>query len=235
MEGNREKILLELQKNMGICFNNIELFDIALTHSSYANQNQNSKYNERLEFLGDAVLELVISDYLFEKFEEKDEGDLTKIRAQVVCENSLFTIAQKFKLGKYINMSKGEEVTGGRQRVSILADCVEAIIASIYLDKGLDEVKEFILRIFNENMKSAINNKIIFDYKTNLQEILQKNGYTNIVYNLVKFEGPPHKRTFFVEVFANNNLLGKGIGTTKKDAEQNAANNALQKLGDNNG
>lgn len=234
MESDRKKMLLELQKNMNICFNNIELFDVALTHSSYANQNQDVKYNERLEFLGDAVLELVISDYLFKKFENKNEGDLTKIRAQVVCENSLFAIAKKFNLGNYINMSKGEEITGGRERVSILSDCVEAIIAAFYLDKGLDEVKRFILRIFNENVRNAINDKIIFDYKTKLQEVLQKNGYTNIVYNLVKFEGPPHKRTFFVEVYANNNLLGKGIGTTKKDAEQNAANDALKKLGDNN-
>lgn len=231
---NRKNILTELEKKINMRFKNKELLNIAVTHSSYVNQKKNVKFNERLEFLGDAVLQLCISEYLFNNFTDKAEGELTKIRSLIVCENSLHEISKKWGLGKYMNMSKGEELTGGRNRVSILADCVEAIIASIYIDAGLEEANKFILVNFKDIMIKAVNNEIILDYKTRLQEILQQNGDIDINYNLIGYEGPPHHRKFFIEVFVNNESKGNGEGFSKKEAEQNAAKAALVKLEENN-
>ncbi|MFD3156531.1 ribonuclease III [Haloimpatiens sp. FM7330] len=231
MEYSRKNILMELEEKIGVKFENKNLLEIALTHSSYVNHKKNTKFNERLEFLGDAVLELTISEYLFKEYNKKDEGDLTKIRALIVCENSLYQIAKKWELGKYINMSKGEELTGGRTRVSILSDCVEAIIAAIYLDKGFECAKEFIVCTFDENIKKAVNNEIILDYKTKLQEDIQQRGEISIMYNLVKHEGPPHRRKFYVDVIVDDKILGNGNGYSKKEAEQNAAKKALKEIG----
>lgn len=220
----------ELQKKLAVDFENKQLIMIALTHSSYANQKKNVKYNERLEFLGDAVLQIVISEYLFLNYEDKSEGELSKKRSLIVCENSLFKVAKQWELGNYILMSNGEEMTGGRTRVSILSDCVEAIIAAIYLDKGIHASQKFILRNFRETIESAMKNQIIMDYKTKLQEVLQKKGEVDIQYNLVKFEGPPHRRKFYISVIYNGEVHGTGSGYSKKEAEQDAAETSLRKM-----
>lgn len=222
--------LKELQEKLNVYFDDVGLLEVALTHSSYANEKRNVKFNERLEFLGDSVLQLIITEYLFCKYKSKEEGELTKKRAIIVCENSLYEIAKKWNLGSYINMSKGEELTGGRSRVSILADCVEAILAAVYLDKGFETTKEFIYNNFIETIEKAIKNQIILDYKTKLQENIQQRGETEIKYNLVKYEGPPHRRKFFIELVVNNQLVGNGMGFSKKEAEQNAAKMALKRM-----
>ncbi|WP_416173347.1 ribonuclease III [Clostridium sp. LIBA-8841] len=228
----KEIKLTEVEKLIGIEFENKGVLITALTHSSYANQFKDVKYNERLEFLGDSVLQLCVTKYLFNNYKEKSEGELTKIRALVVCESSLHKVSIKLSLGKYIRMSKGEELTGGRQRTSIQADALEAVIAAVYLDKGIEVANDFILRNFKEVIDKAINEEIILDFKTRLQEVLQKNGEVNIVYNLVKHEGPPHRRKFFTDLMINNEVMGEGVGYSKKEAEQNAAKAALQRLGE---
>jgi ribonuclease-3 len=222
--------LEELETKLKLSFTDKRLLNIAITHSSYANQKKNIKYNERLEFLGDSVLQLTITEYLFQTYQYKSEGELTKLRALIVCENSLYELAKLWDLGKYMYMSRGEELTGGRERVSILADCVEAVLAAIYLDKGFDEVKRYIIKNFKGIISKAINNEIILDYKTKLQEILQKNGEVQIQYNLTKHEGPPHRREFFVNVTVNNKVMGQGVGYSKKEAEQVAAKEAIERL-----
>lgn len=238
----------EFEKKLGLNFKNKFLLETALTHSSYANQFKdkqiqelavtksssvaikNIEYNERLEFLGDAVLQLVISEYLFENCKDKPEGELTKMRALIVCENSLFEVAKELKLGAMIRMSKGEELTGGRERMSIQADCVEAIIAAIYLDSGFENAKEFIKVHFENIIDKALTNKLILDFKTRLQEILQQNGEVDINYELIKFEGPPHRRKFYTKVIIDDVVMGEGEGFSKKEAEQNSAKEALKKL-----
>ena len=222
--------LEEVEKCLGVKFSNELLIKTALTHSSYAKQFKGAKYNERLEFLGDSVLQLCITQYLFVNYEKKNEGDLTKIRSLIVCENSLYEVAQKLKIAKYIIMSKGEYLTGGMERVSIQADAIEAIIAAIYLDNGEEAANKFILTQFAEIIDKAINNKIILDFKTELQEYLQKDGEVNITYELVKFEGPPHRRKFYLNVYVEDKLMGTGSGYSKKDAEQKAAKEALKAL-----
>lgn len=220
----------KLESYIGIKFNDDKYYRIALTHSSYAKQYKSAQYNERLEFLGDSVLQLTITDYLFEKFKNKSEGELTKLRSLIVCESSLYEVAQKLNISKIIRLSKGEILTGGRERVSIQADAVEAIIAAIYLDKGFEEAKKFILDRFSDIIEKAINHKIILDFKTELQEYLQKNGDVNIEYKMMKFEGPPHRRKFYLNVYVEDKLYGEGTGFSKKEAEQNAAKQALIKL-----
>ena len=222
--------LSNVEKNLKINFNNKRIIQTAFTHSSYAKQFKESQYNERLEFLGDSVLQLTITEYLFSHYKNKLEGELTRLRSLIVCENSLYNVARKLGISDFIMMSKGEELTGGRDRISIQADAVEAIIAAIYLDKGLEVAKEFILTNFNDIIKKAIDNKIILDFKTKLQEYLQKDGDIDINYELYKHEGPPHRRKFFVNLYVEGKLLGSGEGYSKKEAEQNAAKEALVKL-----
>jgi ribonuclease III len=222
--------IMELEKKLGIEFNNKILLAEALTHSSYINQNKSMNHNERLEFLGDSILQLSISEYLYRRYCNKTEGELTRIRALIVCENSLYEIAQKLSIGEYLFMSKGEELTGGRDRVSILADSIEAVIAAIYLDCGLEKARQFITRNFEDIINKANNNEVILDYKTKLQETLQQKGEVSISYNVVKFEGPPHRRKFYTEVLIGEKLLGVGSGFSKKEAEQNAAKEALVDL-----
>ncbi|MGL5649323.1 MAG: ribonuclease III [Clostridium sp.] len=222
--------LKEMEAVLGVTFANLSYLRIALTHSSFANQYKDSEYNERLEFLGDSVLQLSVTEYLYKNYKEKSEGELTKIRSLIVCENSLYEVARSVNIGAYIRMSRGEELTGGRSRVSIQADAIEAVIAAIYLDKGFEYAREFILTKFHDIIDKAINNKIILDFKTKLQEFLQQNGEVNITYELVKFEGPPHRRKFYTRVLINDEVKGEGDGYSKKEAEQKSAKQALVNL-----
>lgn len=221
---------MKFEKIIAVNFDNKELIETALTHSSYANQHKDMKYNEKLEFLGDAVLQLAITEYIYKEFTDKTEGDLTKIRALVVCEASLYEVSVAWNLGKYIKMSKGEEMTGGRERPSLLADTVEAIIAAVYLDKGLGFARKFIIDNFIDIIDGAIKNEIILDYKTNLQEILQENGEVNIKYEMIKYDGPPHRRKFQSRVVIDDIIMGVGEGYSKKESEQTAAKDALTKF-----
>lgn len=200
----------------------------ALTHSSYSNENKNYKFNERLEFLGDSVLSIVISDYLFKKEKNLPEGELTKLRANIVCEESLSEVAGQIHLGEYLLLGKGEEATGGRDRISILADALEAVIAAIYLDGGLEEASKFIFEFMEEIIENSIEGKIFRDYKTYLQEVLQSKGEQHIWYSLVEEKGPDHNKRFVMEVGINDEVLGVGEGKSKKDAEQVAAKSALK-------
>ena len=210
-------------------FKNKEYILEALTHSSYSNENKNYPFNERLEFLGDSVLSIVISDYLFKKETKLPEGELTKIRANIVCEESLSEVSKNIHLGKYMLLGKGEEATGGRERISILADALEAVIAVIYLDGGIKCAREFILTNMEKIINDSIKGKIFRDYKTCLQEVLQSNGENNIWYKLIEEKGPDHNKRFVMEVGINDTVLGVGEGKSKKDAEQVAAKCALDK------
>ncbi len=234
MASNGKMFLEELEKKLDINIQDKDLLREAVTHSSYANGKKNVKFNERLEFLGDSVLQLCISEFLFTNYSNKSEGELTKRRALIVCENSLYEIAKKWGVGKYIRMSKGEELTGGRERISILADCVEAIIAAVYVDNGFEKAKKFIIDNFKDIIEKAIKNKIILDYKTKLQEVMQQNGDVCIEYSLIKHEGPPHRRKFYTEVSVDGSILGSGVGYSKKESEQNAAQEALKTLEEEN-
>ena len=211
-------------------FKNKEYILEALTHSSYSNENKNYPFNERLEFLGDSVLSIVISDYLFKKETKLPEGELTKIRANIVCEESLSEVSKNIHLGKYMLLGKGEEATGGRERISILADALEAVIAAIYLDGGIKCAREFILTNMEKIINDSIKGKIFRDYKTCLQEVLQSNGENNIWYKLIEEKGPDHNKRFVMEVGINDTVLGVGEGKSKKDAEQVAARKALDNI-----
>ena len=210
-------------------FKNKEYILEALTHSSYSNENKNYPFNERLEFLGDSVLSIVISDYLFKKETKLPEGELTKIRANIVCEESLSEVSKNIHLGKYMLLGKGEEATGGRESISILADALEAVIAAIYLDGGIKCAREFILTNMEKIINDSIKGKIFRDYKTCLQEVLQSNVENNIWYKLIEEKGPDHNKRFVMEVGINDTVLGVGEGKSKKDAEQVAAKCALDK------
>lgn len=219
----------EFQEIIGYKFTNTDYLKVALTHSSYANENRkkNVAFNERLEFLGDSVLSLVVSRYLYENFPKLPEGKLTKIRASVVCERSLWECAMNIELGNYLILGKGEERMGGRTRMSILADAFEAVIAAIYLDSGLDTVREWILGQLYETIMVASRGKLFKDYKTDFQEFMQQNGDVDIKYEVESESGPDHNKTFLVNVYVNGKKMGTGEGSSKKKAEQMAAQNAL--------
>lgn len=221
--------LKEFQEIIGYKFTNEKLLKNALTHSSYANENRERRivFNERLEFLGDSVLSLVVSRYIYENFPGLPEGKLTKMRAAVVCERSLWECASNIELGKYIILGHGEECTGGRTRMSILSDAFEAIIAAIYLDSNLEVVREWILGQLYETIMDASRGKMFKDYKTEFQEKMQKRGEVKITYEVVSESGPDHDKNFVVNLFLNGKLMGNGEGQSKKKAEQNAAQNAL--------
>ena len=225
------KSVQELEKEIGYTYKNKALIVSALTHSSCAKEHaKGEKDYERLEFLGDSVLSLVVAEYLFLLNRHKAEGEMTKLRAALVCEKSLFKFAQKINLGKYILLGKGEEHNGGRERPSILSDVFEAVIASLYLDSGYEKAKEFILRFIPEHLDIQ-RITVSSDYKTSLQEIIQKNKEEKLDYVLVSEKGPDHDKEFFVEVHLNSNVIGKGIGKSKKQAEQLAAKEALELMG----
>lgn len=204
----------------------------ALTHSSFANEKNDKtvRHNERLEFLGDSVLSLIISDYLFMKYPDFPEGELTKVRSKIVCEATLAECARSINLGSFMYFGKGEEMTGGRDRSSILADAFEALIAAIYMDGGLSHARTFILKSMNKKILDAIMGKIFVDYKTRLQEIVQSKKIKKIKYAVVDEQGPDHSKIFFTEVIINEKVIGKGEGRSKKEAEQNAAKMALGRL-----
>lgn len=201
-----------------------------MTHSSYANEMRHQvRYNERQEFLGDAVLSIIVSDYLFNNY-TVPEGDLTKLRAALVCERSLDVMANKIGLGDYLRLGHGEEMTGGRTRPSIIADAFEALIAAIYLDSGIESAREFVLPFVIEMLEHE-DSLSFKDYKTILQEIIQQNPEEKLVYKLVGEKGPDHDKRFVVEVLLNSNVIGKGQGRSKKTAEQMAAKEALELMG----
>ena len=202
----------------------------ALTHSSYSNENRSYEFNERLEFLGDSVLSIIVSDYLFNKEESLPEGELTKLRANIVCEESLSEVAINIKLGEHMLLGKGEEATGGRERISILADAFEAVIAAIYLDGGIEEARKFVLNYMKEIIANSRKGKIFRDYKTHLQEVLQGRGESNIWYKLMDEKGPDHNKRFIMQVGINDEVLGTGEGKSKKEAEQSAARIALNNM-----
>ena len=211
-------------------FKNKQYILEALTHSSYSNENKSYAFNERLEFLGDSVLGIIISDYLFKNETELPEGELTKLRANIVCEESLSEVSKKIELGTHMLLGKGEEATGGRERVSILADAVEAVIAAIYLDGGIESARKFVLTQMDEIIQDSIKGRIFRAYKTHLQEVIQSQGETNIIYDLVEEIGPDHNKKFVMQVKLNDEVLGTGEGKSKKEAEQSAAKQALRRM-----
>lgn len=202
----------------------------ALTHSSYANEHKydNIRDNERLEFLGDAILDLIVSEYLYKKHKTLPEGDLSKIRASIVCEASLARVAKQIQLGKFLLLGKGEEMTGGRERISILADAFEAVLGAIYLDGNFNHAKKFVHNTIIPFIESFPSHTVIEDYKTHLQELIQKESNAPLSYVVISEEGPDHDKQFNVEVRHKDLLLGSGNGRSKKEAEQNAAYIALK-------
>lgn len=223
----QEEYTLEMmEERIGYQFCNRALLKQALTHSSFTNEqkiNKNKNY-ERLEFLGDAVLELVTSEFLFHEHPEKPEGELTKMRASMVCEPSLAFCARDLELGQFMLLGKGEESTGGRKRDSITSDAMEAVIGAIYLDGGMNSAKEFIYRFILSDLDDK---KLFYDSKTNLQELIQGALKTDFHYELLEESGPEHDKTFEVAVVMGTENLGQGVGRTKKAAEQQAAYQAL--------
>ena len=204
-----------------------KLFARALIHPSYAQENKTQYNNQRLEFLGDAVLNFIAAEYLYKQYPDKAEGDLTKIRALVVCENALVDIACRIKLGSYILLGRGEDKSGGRQRKSILADTVEAIIGAIYLDQGLEQARDFILKHLEESIQTTADGEVR-DFKSRLQEIVQARCSHNVHYETIEERGPLHAKVFEVGVFYDHHLLAEGKGKSKKEAEQNAAERVLR-------
>lgn len=225
----------EFEKRINYVFKEHSYIDKALTHSSFIQDKAErcEKDNERLEFLGDAVFDAIISENLFVKLPNVPEGKLTKLRASVVCEKSLAEQARRLGIGNFLKLGKGEERMGGRDRDSILADAMEAIIGAIFLDRGFDAAKNFVLDVFQGTIEAAMSGKLTKDYKTELQEKLQVNGDVKIIYNTDKEEGPDHDKTFYVSLFADGKKIGAGMGKSKKEAEQNAARYALENDGEN--
>ena len=219
----------EIQSIIGYSFNCVELLYKAMTHSSYVNDHKIDKNNcnERLEFLGDAVLELLSSEYLYDNYPDKSEGELTKLRASLVSEFPLANVARAIGLGEYILLSKGEENTGGRERDSIISDAVEALLGAIYLDGGMEPARDFVYRyVVNDIEKKHLFN----DSKTVLQEIVQKYKLGILSYNLVRDDGPDHMKEYEVNCMLDNKVVGNGVGKTKKNAQQKAAFDAINKL-----
>ena len=224
----------ELEKKLGYTFRNPALLGEALSHSSYANEHRNARLNsnERLEFLGDSVLGFVTAEYLFAGHPDLPEGDLTRIRAALVCEQSLYEVARKLDLGRYLKLGRGEEAGGGRERTSILADATEAVFAAVYLDGGIQAASALIHRVLlNAERESAVEERRR-DYKTALQELVQRQADQVLSYRMVGEHGPDHAKVFSAEVLLNGKSIGSGSGHSKKEAEQSAARSALAYLGE---
>ena len=219
--------LKELEKKIGYHFQNPELLEKALRHSSYANEHRMNRIecNERLEFLGDAVLEIVTSDFLYHEHTDVPEGELTRVRASIVCEETLAFCTRALNLGDYLFLGKGEDQTGGRKRKSILSDAFEAIIGAIYLDGGFEPAKDFVLKFILNDIE---HKQLFYDSKTILQEIVQEKGIQPVEYILTGESGPDHDKQFTVSVQVNGQVVGNGTGHTKKAAEQAAAYQAIQ-------
>lgn len=222
----------EFQNRVDIKFDSHSLLRQAFTHSSYVNEHRGQPFddNERLEFLGDAVLELAVSKYLFTHFPKMSEGEMTKLRAAIVCEPSLVKLAEHLNFGQLILLGKGEEMTGGRERPALLADVFEAFIGALYLDQGLDAVYRFLSSYVFPKVTGGEFSQVI-DYKSQLQEFIQHDNLGDISYQIIHERGPAHNREFVSEVYINNKSMGTGIGKSKKEAEQRAAEKALIKLG----
>lgn len=218
-----------LEKKLQYAFSNRELLSEALNHSSYANEHRSAsvRSNERLEFLGDSVLGFVTAEFLFRTYGKLPEGDLTRIRAALVCEQSLYEVARELELGQYLKLGKGEEAGGGRERQSILADAVEAIFAAVYLDGGIEKVRNLIHRVLLSRTCVVEERR---DYKTTLQELIQRKSGQVLTYHMVGESGPDHNKTFVFEVRLNGEAIGQGNGHSKKEAEQDAARCALQQI-----
>lgn len=219
----------KFQKNIGYFFKNPQLLQTAFTHTSYANENNVASY-ERLEFLGDAIVDFLVGEYLFMNFCELDEGMMSRLRALLVCEGALSSLALELKIDECMLLGHGAEQSGECKRPSILADMFEAHIAAMYLDAGLDNTRDYLLSVYRDKIDDAVKNGKIIDYKTRLQEKLQENGPCNIVYNLVSSEGPVHHCLFNMQVVADGKVLGSGSAYSKKQAQQAAAEDALNKL-----
>lgn len=230
-----QELVKKVKSQLGIQWNDENHLLGALTHSSFAHENRNPQlsleHNQRLEFLGDAVLELVVSDYLFKKYPEYPEGALTKIRAGIVCEPSLASIANSMDLGGFLLMGKGEERSGGRKRPSILADAMEALIGAIYIDQGMEQAYSFIMEKLNPVINKVVESGgLKTDYKTQLQELVQKKSENTLGYRIIEESGPDHSKTFVAGVSFQGIQWGQGSGRTKKEAEQAAARHAMEKI-----
>lgn len=234
MAKERYKQLAKLIEKLGVADEaDFRLIDQALTHPSYAVEGVSEQHNQRLEFVGDAVIGLIAADYLFKKYPEKSEGDLTKMRAAVVCEASLAETARTLGLGEYLLLGKGERISGGNKRTSNLADCFEALIGALYIAQGLDKTAPFVIKLL-ENKIYAVANGTLGDFKTELQEFVQKTADNKLTYIIVGEEGPEHEKTFTVSAVLNETELSRGKGRTKKEAEQQAAKEALQRMREGN-
>ncbi len=222
-----------LEKKLSYKFNNISLLKNALTHSSYANEvRSGTSSNERLEFLGDSVLSLIVSEYIYSQFSDMPEGDLTRLRSSLVCEKALCSYSRELDLGSYLLLGKGEDKGGGRERDSILADAFEAVLAAIYIDGGMDCAKRHVMNFVLRELENCKDENDFKDYKTTLQEIIQRNPEESVSYFLINEEGPDHDKKFTVEVHLNSNVIGCGVGKSKKRAEQMAAKQALELMGE---
>ena len=223
--------MTELEKKLKYTFKNPELLQNALTHSSYANETH-CKFgsNERLEFLGDSVLSRIVAEYLYGNFASLPEGELTKLRASLVCEKTLCSFSRELELGKYLKLGKGEMLNKGNERPSILADAFEAVLAAIYLDGGFESAKAHVMRFVLAELEHS-DDDVFKDYKTCLQEVVQRNPEERLTYILIGESGPDHNKTFTVEVHLNSNVIGTGEGSSKKAAEQDAAKQALSLMG----
>ncbi len=218
-----------LEKKLGYRFRDRALLGEALNHSSYANEHRGGLgSNERLEFLGDSVLGFVSAEYLFREHPDLPEGDLTRMRASLVCEQSLYEVARELELGSYLKLGRGEETGGGRTRTSILADATEAVFAAVYLDGGIQPVRELIVRVLLSQAPAAEERR---DYKTTLQEVVQRRSGQVLTYHMLSQSGPDHNKKFLFEVRLNDESVGRGEGRSKKEAEQAAARDALEKMG----
>lgn len=216
----------QLETIIGYTFKNPILLETALTHTSFANESKTAvHHNERLEFLGDSVLSIVVADYLFHHWKDRPEGDLTRARASLVCESALFEFAKEIDLGRYLRLGKGEERGGGRCRPSVVSDAFEALIAALYLDGGIEVARRFILPFITEGKTAGP------DYKTRLQEVVQQNPEEKLHYEVEGESGPDHNKSFEMAVYLNSNLIGRGSGHSKKAAEQEAARQALRLMG----
>lgn len=222
----------ELEKKLNYTFRNPELLHEALSHSSYANEHRSAgrRSNERLEFLGDSVLGFVTAEFLFVQHPDLPEGDLTRIRAALVCEQSLYEVARKLDLGVYLKLGRGEEAGGGRQRTSILADATEAVFAAVYLDGGIGAASALIHRVLLDAEKEEVVEERRRDYKTALQELVQRQADQVLSYRMIGEEGPDHDKTFRAQVLLNDQPVGTGSGHSKKEAEQSAAKDALSRM-----
>ena len=233
MQSKRKDELIEFCGLLGITMDNLDLLNTALTHTSFAHESKEQPrpvHNERIEFLGDSVLSLIVSTYMYQHFPKLNEGELTKFRAHIVCETSLAQYAHKISLGKYLRLGKGEASSGGRERASILADAFESVLGAYYIDQGLAAAEKFLLGLMKTELDFICEHGIYSDYKTRLQEIVQRDGDVEISYELIDSSGPEHNKSFTTVVSVAGKVVGKGVGHSKKESEQHAAKSALEKL-----